>query len=40
MLNVLILKAEVEGDGEHKGSPSGNTHLDLWSTAEVTDKGF
>lgn len=28
MLNVLILKAEVEGDGEHKGSPS-NTHLDL-----------
>lgn len=40
MLNVLLFKTEVEGDGGHKGSPSVSTHPDLWSTAEVTGKGF
>lgn len=40
MLNLLIFKAEVVGDGEHKDNPSGNTQCDLWFIAEVKDKGF
>ena len=40
MLSLLIFKAEIEGVGEHKGSPSGNTHPELWSIAELKDKEF
>lgn len=40
ILSLLIFKAEIVGDGEHKGNPSGNTQRDLWFTAEVKDKGL